>query len=337
MKKNKKIKTLGGNVMKKIFLLVVGVVLFATITTTSLFAEGSKEKEQGKYISLVSKGFQHEFWQTVRLGAEQAANELGVKMTFVGPPTEADIDIQVNMVEDAITQKADGIALAALDVQALTPLAKKIKSAGIALTTFDSDVSPGVSSSFIATDNRAAAAVGADQLAKIIGGKGKILVLVHDPSSSTGIDRRDGFIETIKKNYPDIIVLDPVYGGGDHQKSADLIIDAVRANPDLVGIFASNEGGAVGAGLALKELDKKIPLVGFDSSDQEITFLKEGYISGFVVQNPFQMGYKSVYALNDLIDGKEIDARIDTGATYVDNSNINDPEIQKLLYPLGKK
>lgn len=324
--------------MKKIFLIIVVIFLSGMISTVNIFANPEGEKKEGeRYIALVSKGFQHEFWQTVKLGADEAAKELDVRVTFVGPPTEADIDIQVNMVENAITQKADGIGLAALDVQALTPLANKINDAGIAFTTFDSDVVQGISSSFVATDNAAAAAVGAMNLAKIINGKGKILVLVHDPSSSTGIDRRDGFIGKIKKDYPNITVLDPVYGGGDHQKSADIVMDAIRANPDLAGIFASNEGGAVGAGLALKELGKKIPLVGFDSSEQEIRFLNDGYISGFVVQNPFQMGYKTVYALNDLLDGKKIDSRIDTGATYVDINNINDADIQKLLYPLGKK
>lgn len=320
--------------MKKLFI----IMLVALITANS-FSGGSGEsgKDSGeRYIALVSKGFQHEFWQTVRLGAEEAAKELGVRVTFVGPPTEADIDIQINMVEEAITQNADAIGLAALDVRALTPYAEKIKSQGIAFTTFDSDVEPGVSSSFIATDNKAAAALGAERLAEIIGGRGKVAVLVHDPSSSTGIDRRDGFIEKINADYPNITLLDPVYGGGDHQKSADLIIDIVRSNPDLAGIFASNEGGAIGAALALKELGSDIPLIGFDSSEQEIAFLQEGIISGFVVQNPFQMGYMSVYALNDLLDGKNISSRIDTGATYVNLNNLNEPDIQKLLYPLGK-
>ena len=83
------------------------------------------------------------------------------------------------------------------------------------------------------TDNRAAAARAADYLAELIGGEGKVGVIVHDATSQTGIDRRDGFLDRIKEKYPKIQVVNVVYGGGDHAKSQDLIMDMVRSHPDL--------------------------------------------------------------------------------------------------------
>ena len=77
--------------------------------------------------------------------------------------------------------------------------------------------------------------------------------------------------------------------------------------------------------------------MGFDSSEQEIALLQDKVINGFVVQDPFQIGYKDVMSVYDTLQGKSIEPRIDTGATYVNLKNIDTPEVQKLLYPLGKK
>lgn len=324
--------------MKKII-----ITLFLLIIATAAFAEGNKEKggsgasSDEVYIAVISKGFQHEFWQTVKLGADTAAEELGIKATFEGPATESMIDVQINMVETAITNKATGLLLAALDKEALVPYVEKADAAGIPVVMFDSGVSSNIPLSFVATDNAAAAAAGAKELANLIGKKGKVGIIVHDATSSTGIDRRDGALAELKK-YPGIQVLEPVYGAGDHSKSADLVVDMIRANPDLVGIFAGNEGSAVGAAIGLQDAGKEdIVLVGFDSSEQEIALLKEGVINGFVVQNPFNMGYLGVHSLYKAINGETIEKRIDTGATYVNLDNIETPEVQKLLYPLGKK
>jgi ribose transport system substrate-binding protein len=326
--------------MKRVLFFILVVFLAFGM---SVFAEGQKEapakQDKDIYITCISKGFQHEFWQTVRLGTEAAAKELGIKTTYEGPANESMIDVQINMIENALTRKCDGLLLAALDAQALVPLVEKVNSAGIPIVMFDSGVNSKIPLSFVATDNLAAGAVAAKELAKLIGGKGKVGIIVHDATSQTGIERRDGFLKEVKASYPNITCLEPVYGGGFHEKSANLIVDMITANPDLVGIFAGNEGSAVGAAIGLQESGKakSIILVGFDSSEQEIQLLKDGVIKGFVVQNPFNMGYLGVKAVYDAIKGKKINPRIDTGATYVNLENFDKPEIQKLLYPLGKK
>ncbi len=316
--------------------IILFVSMFLFIALAAFAAGGQEGGTDGVYIAIVSKGFQHEFWQTVKLGADTAAEELGIRATFEGPATESMIDVQINMVENAITNKATGLMLAALDAEALVPYVEQARDAGIPVLTFDSDVNSDIPLSFVATDNKAAAALGAEKLIGLIGGQGKVGVIVHDATSTTGIDRRDGALEALN-SAPGITVLQPVYGAGDHSKSADLIVDMIRANPDLTAIFAGNEGSAVGAAIGLQDARREdIILVGFDSSEQEIALLKQGVIDGFVVQNPFQMGYLGVQNMYDAIQGKSISKRIDTGATYVDLSNLETEVIQKLLYPLGK-
>ena len=321
--------------MKK--LLILGACLLAL--TGTIWASGKGETEvkgedDAAYIAVISKGFQHEFWQAVRAGAVDAGKELGIRITYEGPANESMLDVQINMVENAITTKADGLLLAALDSEALIPYVKKAVDNGMVVATFDSGVKSDIPVSFVATNNLNAGGLAADNLAKLIGNKGKVGVIVHDATSQTGIERRDGFLKRVAEKYPDITVLEPIYGGGDHDKSANLIVDMIWANPDLVGIFAGNEGSAVGAGIAIKEMGKKdnIVLIGFDSGQLQIDFLAEGIIDGFVSQDPYNIGNLGVKTLAKAMAGEKVDKLYDTGCVYVDSTNINDPEVQRILY-----
>ncbi|MGO4372270.1 ABC transporter substrate-binding protein, partial [Paenibacillus sp. MCAF20] len=184
---------------------------------------GGKDAQAEKmYIPIVSKGFQHQFWQAVKNGAEKAAAELGVEITFEGPETESQVDKQLEMLQVALDKKPSAIGFAALDSQASIPLLQKAKDAGIPVIAFDSGVDSDIPSSLVTTDNVAAAGMAADKMSELIGGEGEIAVIVHDQTSRTGIDRRDGFVNRIKEKYPNIKIVDIQYGGGDHLKSTDL-------------------------------------------------------------------------------------------------------------------
>jgi len=319
--------------MRKMSTILMSIVIASMLMLGSAYAAG-----KDVYIAVISKGFQHEFWQTVKLGSDTAAEELGVKSTFEGPANESMIAEQIDMVENAITKKATAILLAALDTEALIPVVEKAKSKGIPVVMFDSNVNSDIPLSFVATDNKAAGGVAAEELGKQLGGKGVVGIVAHNAGTSTAQQRRDGFIEKMKEIYPDIKLLEPVYSDGDHQRAMDKATDMMQSNPNLAAIYATNEGSAIGVATAVDAKGKggKVKVVGFDSSEAEIAFLKSGVVQGFVVQNPFNMGYLGVKALYDVLEGKTIDNRIDTGATYVTLENLESEKVQKLLNPLGK-
>src|SRR3954452_15215817 len=147
------------------------------------------------YIAIVSKGFQHQFWQAVKKGADEEAQKEGARITFEGPPTEQDIEQQVTMLTNALQKNPDALGFAALDSKASAPLMDQAKSQKIPVIAFDSGVDSDVPLTTAATDNKAAAAEAAKPLAPLIGNKGKVGVVVHDQTSRSGIDRRDGFLE----------------------------------------------------------------------------------------------------------------------------------------------
>ncbi|MEP9382072.1 ABC transporter substrate-binding protein [Nocardioides sp. KR10-350] len=315
----------------------VGAVVAAMMLAGAATACGSSSSAggDGPQIAIVSKGFQHEFWQAVKKGAEQEADKEGASITFEGPASESDVEDQIDMLTNAITRKPDAIGFAALDSKAAAPLLEQAKSEDIPVIAFDSGVDSDIPLTTAATDNKAAAAEAAKHMADLIGGKGKVALVVHDQTSLSGIDRRDGFIDWMKQNAPGIQLLPVQYGGGDQAKSADITKSIIQANPDIKGIYGSNEGSAIGVVKGVQESGKKgITVVGFDSGQAQIDAINSGVEAGAITQNPIKIGEEVVKAAMQAIDGKgdDLPKTIDTGFYWYDKSNIDDPKIQAVLY-----
>lgn len=305
----------------------------ALATTVTACAEESGGGGGKPLISIVSKGFQHQFWQSVKKGAEEEADKRGARITFVGPATESEVEEQTNLLTNELAKSPDAIGFAALDSQAAEPLLQQAKSQDIPVIAFDSGVDSDVPQTTVATDNKAAAALAAEHLAEELGGEGKVALVVHDQTSLSGKDRRDGFMEWMENNAPGITVLRPQYGGGDQLESANITKSIIQANPDLDGIYAANEGSAIGVINGVRESGRKdIAIAGFDSGKAQIDAIRNGEMIGAVTQDPIDMGRQLVDAALKAIDGEQLPKRIDANFYWYDQENIDDPEIQAVLY-----
>jgi ribose transport system substrate-binding protein len=311
------------NMKRKLLVLTAGLALAGMGTFASA---------QEIYIPLISKGFQHQFWQAVKQGADQAAKDYKVKVTFEGPETEQQVDKQIDMLSAALAKNPKAIGLAALDSKAAIPMLKKAQAAKIPVIAFDSGVDSDIPLTTATTNNVAAAALAADKMAEKIGGAGEVAVIAHDQTSRTGVDRRDGFVNQIKSKYPNIKIVDVQYGG-DLLKSAEIAKTLVQAHPALKGIFGTNEPGAIGAGKGIKEAKKTgVVIIGFDSGKAQKDMIKDGTIAGSITQNPVGIGYKTVEAAVKALKGEKLPKIIDTGFYYYDKSNMSDPKIAAVLY-----
>ncbi|QIE43402.1 ABC transporter substrate-binding protein (plasmid) [Rhodobacteraceae bacterium SC52] len=302
-------------------------VSMALATTPAAFAADEV------YIPLVSKGFQHQFWQAVKAGADQAAEEFGVRITFEGPDNETMVDRQIDMLAAALANKPGAIGFAALDSQAAIPLLREAAEAGIPIVAFDSGVDSDIPVTTATTDNVAAAALAADKMAEAIGGAGKVAVVAHDQTSRTGIDRRDGFLDRMASEYPDIEVVSVQYGAGDQLQSTEVAKAILTANPDLNGLFGTNEGSAIGVVNAVREMGSEgVTIIGYDSGKAQTDAIRDGLMTGAITQNPIGIGYETVKAAVAAMEGTELPPIIDTGFYFYDQSNIDNPEIQAVLY-----
>lgn len=308
----------------------------APAASSSSAAGGSPSAGSGAkpYIPVISKGFQHQFWQAVKSGAEQAAADLNAEITFEGPASESDVDKQIEMLQAALDKKPAAICLAALDSQAAIPLLERAKTEGIPVIGFDSGVDSDIPVTTAATDNIAAAAEAAKKMAELIGDTGEVALIAHDQTSRTGIDRVKGFTDEITANHPNITIVDTQYGGGDHLKSTDLAKTIIQAHPNLKGFFGANEGSIIGVlnGVTESGSEGKITVIGYDSGKQQMDAIRAGTEAGAITQDPIGIGYKCVESAVKAINGETLPKTIDTGFHYYDKTNIDDPEIAALLY-----
>ena len=310
--------------------------LLGALSAVALLAasDGPAFAQDSYDIALISKGFQHQFWQAVKLGAEKAAKELKVRITFEGPENESQVDKQLEMLQAALAKKPQAICLAALDSKAAIPLLKKAQAAKIPVVGFDSGVDSDIPVTTAATDNVAAAGLAADKMAELIGDAGEVAVVVHDQTSRTGIDRRDGFVNRIKAKHPKITVVGVQYGGGDHLKSTDLAKAMLQAHPNLKGMFGANEGSVIGVVNAVKELKKqgKVVVIGYDAGKLQKDAIRSGIMAGAISQDPVGIGYKCVEAAVKAIKGEAVPKTIDTGYKWYDKTSIDSADMKPLLY-----
>jgi ribose transport system substrate-binding protein len=292
-------------------------------------------------IAVVPKGVAFDFWLSVKAGAEKAGNEHDALITWKGPEQETQVKEQQDMIEDFINKGVHAIVMAACDAKALVSTVKKALDKGIPVVTIDSGIdAPELAEQvpLIATDNIEGARKAAQTLAELIKERGKVGLIPFIKGAATSDAREKGFVGEIAK-HPDIKLVSTLYSNSQIDGGMKATEDMLTANPNLAGIFACNEPGVIGAARVLEQrnLAGKVKLVGFDASPDEIKALENGTAQALVVQNPFEMGYQGVKAAVLLMGKEKLPQNVvDTGVAVVTKDNLNNPDVQKLVDPLGK-
>ena len=292
-------------------------------------------------IAVIPKGTSHVFWQSIHAGARRAAKELDVDITWRGPLREDDRDSQVAEVENAVARRVSGIVLAPLDEVALVAPVMSARQSGIPVVIFDSGLKGGEIVSFVATDNDKGGELAGDHLGKVLGGRGKAILLRYAEGHDSTTRREEGFLRGLKA-YPQIeIVSSNQFLGADVEgayKRAEAILTRYKAADGSLGIdgvFAPNESTAFAVMRMLQDSGwaGKVKFIGFDASDGLLAGLRGGTIEALVVQDPVRMGYESVVALVRHLRGEKVEARIDTGVHLVTRDALDRPEIKLLVQP----
>lgn len=316
--------------MKKTAGLLTAISLMAGMAVTA--------SAEGRTFALITHSTQSTYWQTMNVGAVEAASELGDEIYFTAPVNgSTDINGQVDVVQTCIDTGVDGIMLAAADVDALVPITEKAVESGIPVVAVDCGLNSDKIITSIATDNSGAAAELAQKVAEDIGEKGTVAIISYAAGMQTGLLREDGFREEMEK-YPDITLLETQFYNNDTQKALEVTQNLLTANPDLTAIYAMNEFGIVGACRALMEKSiDNINVYGFDFSDDVYPLLESGICKGTMVQKPYDMGYLGVQSLDKYLNGEEVEAAINPGCVLATPDNYQEDDIYKVLYPLEEE
>src|SRR2546428_3136260 len=292
-------------------------------------------------LAVIPQGSTHEFWKSIHAGAVKAAHDeaaQGVKVDIIwkGPMREDDREQQVQVVEGFLTQGVNGIVLAPFDKNALVRPVEEAKRAGIPTVVIDSALESNDPISFVASNNYHGGELAAGEMARLLNGKGKVLVLRYQEGVFSTEQREKGFVDKIK-TFPAIQVISSNQYAGATRDTAKSAAENLlnRFGNDIDGMFTPNESSTAGTLLALEDSGKagKIRFIGFDSSDIFVQAMRAGKLHGIVVQNPFRMGELGVKTLIDHLLGKPIQKRIDTGVTLITPPTLDTPEEQQRLHP----
>lgn len=257
---------------------------------------------------LVPKNLGNPYFDTANKGAQEAAKELGVKVTYQGPST-ADATQQIQLINSLIAQNVSGLAISADDADALVPTGKAAMAAGIPVVSFDSAIAKGGDQLFV---NQAdTQGIGAIQIKMALDEAGPDGGQIAILSAAATAPNQNAWIDVMKKElqkpeYSKLQLVDTVYGNDDDTESYNQALGLFTKYPDLKVIISPTTVGIAASARAVtdKGLIGKVFVTGLGTPNQMRDYVKSGAAPEFALWNPGDLGYLSIYALDALATGK---------------------------------
>lgn len=270
------------------------------------------------------------FAAPVKRGVEQAGEDLGVDVDFIGP-AGGDADQQVNQIETLLAQgDIDGLAISASSNDALTPVVNRAVADGVPTVSFNTDNPDSRQLGFVGQDLRESGRVEAEELIKLLDGKkGKVVVFSVDTGAGWSADRFAGFEEGMKAA-PGVELVGPVDTGNEPQEAYNKVENTMRANKDAIAIASLDCCSFTAAQRWVSESDRAddMVVVGHDVLPDTVKALKAGVADVTLSQNPYKQGYETVKVLVDALkEGKDI-GNVNTGILVVDETNVDDTPVE---------
>ena len=320
--------------MKKFLALTLALVL-------CLGSFAMAHAEEPKTIYVLVKVLGNQYWSIVEAGAKKAGEDLGCNVVIIGTAAESEIEKQVGLLQDAVSAQADGIVIAPLDRKAMiNPIAEQFQS-GIPMILIDSSVDSEDYSAAFLTNNFEAGKLAAETMLNNLKAagvaedqEGVIAVTIGSTGSQAIIDRDEGFKAYWDENAPAAwtVLWDEVkVNDGDVGKATAFGQDFITAYPNLIALFAPNNGSTVGFVKALEESGRTdIAMVGFDfSAEMEGIIRNPEYNVSTILQRQYFMGYDGVAMALELANGGTVEEKvIDTGVMVVSSDNVDSDAVK---------
>ena len=295
-------------------------VLLVFVMASLVFA-GAK-KEGGTRTFAVIYPIIHPFFEGCSRGAQDAAAKLGYKVIVNGPVT-ADVNQQLQIMENLIAQKVDGIAIGPLEPIAFTPLINRAMDQGIKVVCFDTDAPQSKRLGYIGTDNDKFGLNMGEVLGTTLNGKGKVLVSMGVTTTLNLQQRLSGVKKVVSEKYPGISFIDEQTGEGDPNKTLANIETMVNAHPDFDALIGIDAAAGPAAAIVWKAKGLKKPTIVADDTEDIIQGVRDGFITYTIAQNQYVWGQKIVELLKDACDGKSVPAFSDTGTRVISKENVD--------------
>ena len=292
-------------------------------------------------VAVIIKATTSDFWQYVLVGAENYGKEFPdrVNITTYGPPTEADIDQQVSILEDVVSTNPKAIVISSASSDATIPALREAQEKGIVVITIDNRLNEDVYDAFLATNNYVGGGLAAQQMLdswKELGiePKGQVGIVNAMAGVQVLTDREQGFRDKMAEIAPEVELLQTRFTDNDMVKSITAAEDLISANENIIGFFGCNNvtGSGVARVISERELKDKIVGIAFDSDPEEINAVQNGDLKALILQDPYGMGYKgkdyTTWA-RDIKDNPRKDQTYCDRILYIGRHG-NDPEVKEM-------
>ncbi len=302
-----------------------------------VFAGCSSSATQGqKYVAVIAKSVNSDFFRNMKNGVESAATEYNVRVTFEGPENEEDYLSQNALIANAVKNGADAILLSSIDYHKTNDTVNEAVKNGVKVITVDSGISSELVSQFIGTDNRAAGKTAGLAAVSGFASEAKIFIGIVNCTEETdnGKQREEGFREAIAA-VPNAEITAIAVTDSNTESAKEGALKLLREHPQINVLVGFNEWLTLGVGEAIRESEaaKRVRGIGFDTNVLSVSMLETGEMNTLVVQNPFAIGYLGVMNAARLIGGETLDSpEFYTEVLVVNKENMFDEDVQKLLF-----
>jgi ribose transport system substrate-binding protein len=310
--------------MKKFSFIISSIcILGFALGLIGVYADEATGAGAGKEarVAMVLKTLSSQYWKLVAAGAQDAAKKYNVDLILLGPPSEDLVEQQINMVQDALTRHPDVLCFSPSQPPTAVNVLNRAKKKHVPVVLIDTPMPASYTdyATFIGTTNRKAGEQAGEILIAMLQKGDKVVLINGAPGNPTCTERIEGAEETLTAAGIIVAAKQPAYS--DREKAYTAMQNILQSEPDITGVFAANDEMALGALRALQQRGKNVPVIGVDGTSDALKSILAGDLYGTIAQKPYDMGYLAIEKSLQLIKGKKISKRIDSGTDIITKKN----------------
>lgn len=312
---------------------------------TKEFEAMTEIKEGQPNVYLIVKALGNNYWDEVTASVQAAAQEAGCNLYSSGSRVEAEIESQIELLEQVKSNGADAVIIAPDDSTKLSGPISEVYAMGIPVVLIDTTITAEDYDICYMTDNLLAGKQAAEEMLQLLYVAGnseteelQVAIQVGSGSSQTINERLAGFSQYWASNAPEkwTIIGEIKINEGDVDYAEQLAEEFFTTYPKIKGVFGCNNGSTKGFARAMTKGNRNdICIVGFDYSDEVATLIQNpDFNASTMLQRQGAMGQLSIQAVKDLLAGNKMEQKfVDTGVLVVNKESINSEEVQEIIAP----
>jgi ribose transport system substrate-binding protein len=317
----------------------VGVLCFLVSCAFSVFygykvvshdlpAEDKAAEKYHYHFVLVPEELDNDYWRLVEEGAQKAAEEHGVLLEYAGPK-QANIDEHLKTIEMSMASKVDGIITQGLSDEQFTPLINRVVEK-LPVITIDTDAANSNRMAYIGTDNYYSGFLAGKALIADTHGQANVAIITGSFYANHQQQRVQGFQDAVKSE-EGIKIITVEESEISRVRAAEKAYQIVTDYPKVNAFYGTSALDAIGIAQVVEKFREpdQVYIIGFDSLPETLKYISEGTIKATVVQEPFEMGYKAVAMMIDLIEGKKVPPVIHTDTRIMREEDL--PDIHRAM------